>query len=86
MRRATFPGLPLLMLAAAAEAQTPYSAVPRATAQTTLVYPLTVVTKNNMDFGDISEFDCRIVAISDDGLFEFVNRIKSAQISDQIFL
>ncbi|WP_344705672.1 DUF4402 domain-containing protein [Sphingomonas swuensis] len=54
MCRTTFLGLPLLLLAAAADAQTVKSAVPRANAQSVLVYPLTVVTKNNMDFGYIS--------------------------------
>lgn len=42
-----------LLLSAAAQAQqvTPRSASPRAVGQAALIYPLTVITKANMDFG-----------------------------------
>jgi len=46
---------PMLFLGTAAEAQVVRkSAVPRATAQAAIIYPLTVVTKANMDFGYLS--------------------------------
>lgn len=52
MRRAFLMAWPALLLATAAEAQTTaQSAVPRAQANAALIFPLTVVTKNNMDFG-----------------------------------
>ena len=53
MRRLLLSALPALLLASAAEAQqaSARSATPRAAAQTALIYPLTVVVKNNMDFG-----------------------------------
>lgn len=52
MRRVFLLAWPALFVAAAAEAQqAPRSALPRAQAQTALIYPLTVVVKNGMDFG-----------------------------------
>jgi hypothetical protein len=56
MRFASLLALPALLLAVPASAQqvAPRSAVPRAIAQAALVYPLTVITKNHMDFGYVS--------------------------------
>ena len=54
MRRAICLFLSALWVSAAAEAQTRFSAVPRAKASGALIFPLTVVTKNNLDFGYIA--------------------------------
>lgn len=56
MRPAFLLTCPALLLATAAQAQqsAPRSAVPRAKAQAALIYPLTVITKANMDFGYLS--------------------------------
>ena len=56
MRRLLPSLLSILLLAAPAGAQqaSPRSAVPRAQAQAALIYPLTVITKGDMDFGAIA--------------------------------
>jgi hypothetical protein len=53
MRAAFLFGLPALLLASPAEAQTTasHSATPRALGQTTLVYPLTMIVRSHLDFG-----------------------------------
>lgn len=55
MRRVSLLFGPLLFLAGASEAQVVrFSAAPRATSNAAVIYPLTVVTKANMDFGYLS--------------------------------
>lgn len=55
MRRAFLPALAALAMADPASAQVVRrSATPLANAQAGLIYPLTVVTKNHMDFGYLS--------------------------------
>ncbi|GLR46736.1 DUF4402 domain-containing protein [Sphingomonas astaxanthinifaciens] len=54
MRRALCLFLSGLLAAGTAEAQTRFSAIPRAKAGGAFIYPLTVVTKNNLDFGYIA--------------------------------
>nr|WP_300973254.1 DUF4402 domain-containing protein [Sphingomonas sp. LHG3406-1] len=68
MRFAALLAFPLLFAGAAAHAQqvAPRSAVPRAVANAALVFPLTVVTKANMDFGYVAVTNAGTAVIDPD--------------------